>query len=351
MIGLSGGIKLRIIVAAAVLAVAASAAGAWYFLKYASSPDYALAKLEEAVEKHDKDQFYKYADVEHLLDTASNVMIEGLVDSTVPVSADAKAAVGSFARMFKDPVVMSMQRALDNYIMYGNWKSMEISRDANSFDVDSDMVVSRMGVAEISFKRIDSLAIDDENGTAVAKAVVHHSEADEDFTLDVELIQSEEGHWKLYEITNLQDYVKFVNMSRQKKVKAYFDEVTEIIAAHEASIKDIDSKLNELLLSGSLGSNETRESIKKIMNEELVPDWRNRKTELEAVSVPPSVASLHRLQLKICDLRIAYGESYARWMDDKKAASIRNAENSLKQAKTLEKEAELLTKQAHAHAL
>ena len=37
------------------------------------------------------------------------------------------------------------------------------------------------------------------------------------------------------------------------------------------------------------------------------------------------------------------------WMDDKKAATIRASDNSMKIAKTLEKDAELLTKQVNAH--
>lgn len=67
------------------------------------------------------------------------------------------------------------------------------------------------------------------------------------------------------------------------------------------------------------------------------------------MSVPEAAGSLHRLRLKICDARIDAAANYARWMDDKKAATIRASDSSLRMAKTLEKEAELLTRQVNAH--
>ena len=65
--------------------------------------------------------------------------------------------------------------------------------------------------------------------------------------------------------------------------------------------------------------------------------------------MPDAAGSLHRLRLKICDARIEAAANYAKWMDDKKAATIRASDNSMKIAKTLEKDAELLTKQVNAH--
>jgi hypothetical protein len=67
------------------------------------------------------------------------------------------------------------------------------------------------------------------------------------------------------------------------------------------------------------------------------------------MSVPPAAGTLHRLRIKICDLHIEYAKGYAKWMDDKNASTIRTADAALKQARTLEKEAELLTKQVNSH--
>ena len=76
----------------------------------------------------------------------------------------------------------------------------------------------------------------------------------------------------------------------------------------------------------------------------ILPDWQARKAALEAIDAPDAATPLHRLRLRICDLYIGYAEGYAVWMTDKKAATIREAEQKLKQAKTLEQEEKFLTK-------
>ena len=73
-----------------------------------------------------------------------------------------------------------------------------------------------------------------------------------------------------------------------------------------------------------------------------------KKEDLSAVDVPPSAQSLHRLRLHICDLRIAYAKGYAAWMDDKQAVTIRDANEKLKEAKTLEHEDAVLVQQMRA---
>ena len=103
-----------------------------------------------------------------------------------------------------------------------------------------------------------------------------------------------------------------------------------------------------MLAGGALGNDSIRSQVKKV-SEEQVADWQSRKTELEAMEVPDAAGSLHRLRLKICDAHIEASANYAKWMDDKKAATIRASDNSMKIAKTLEKDAELLTKQVNAH--
>ena len=120
------------------------------------------------------------------------------------------------------------------------------------------------------------------------------------------------------------------------------------MAQHDAVIAESQQKITAILAGGTLGNDSIRSQVKKV-SEEQVADWQSRKAELEAMEVPDAAGSLHRLRLKICDARIEAAANYAKWMDDKKAATIRASDNSMKIAKTLEKDAELLTKQVNAH--
>ena len=120
------------------------------------------------------------------------------------------------------------------------------------------------------------------------------------------------------------------------------------MAQHDAVIAESQQKITAILAGGTLGNDSIRSQVKQV-SEEQVADWQSRKAELEAMEVPDAAGSLHRLRLKICDAHIEASANYAKWMDDKKAATIRASDNSMKIAKTLEKDAELLTKQVNAH--
>lgn len=341
--------KKRVIAFAVVAAVIAVAGGWWYTGYYTRTPEYAIKMVQEAVTGHDKEKLYRYVDVNHMLDTASDAMLDGLVQAMVPATGDTREAVSSLTRMFKAPVLMSLQTAVDNYVEQGTWISRSADEKSIADSVDADVIVSRIGLPDIEFQKLESMAVDFDNGTAVAKVRVLQTEAGEEYTLDVELIETEGGSWQVYEITNFKDFIENLQSMRQKQVKAYLEESASLMAQHDAVIGEAEQEIAALWADGSLGSNATRSEVKAVLESRIIPDWQARKAELEAMSVPEAAGSLHRLRLKICDARIEAAASYAKWMDDKKAATIRASDNSLRMAKTLEKEAELLTKQVNAH--
>lgn len=341
--------RKRLIAVLALLVVLLVAGGVWYAKYYTKTPEYTIKMVQEAVTDHDKDKLYQYIDVEHMLDTASDAMLDGLVQAMVPATGDTKEAVSSLTKMFKAPVVMSFQKAVDTYVEQGVW--IDANTDPNSIaaSVDTDMIVSRIGLSDISFQKLDSMSVDFETGTAVAKVRVLQNSSNEEFVLDVELLETEDGSWQVYEITNFKEFIENMQSQRQKQVKAYLDDSASLMQSHDAVVAEADQEMADILAAGSLGSNDTRSAIKAVLESKTIPDWEARKAELEAMPVPDAAGSLHRLRLKICDARIEYATNYAKWMDDKKAASVRAADNSIKIAKTLEKDAELLTKQVNAH--
>ena len=145
-------------------------------------------------------------------------------------------------------------------------------------------------------------------------------------------------------IENYRDYVVMLAKARRSKVDAYLTETASIVAQHETAMREAETQRAEILSAGTLGSSATRQALKDLMEQTILPDWQARKAELEATGVPEAATALHRLRLRICDLYIGYAEGYAAWMSDKKAATIRDAEQKLKQAKTLEQEEKFLTK-------
>ena len=250
--------------------------------------------------------------------------------------------------MFKTPVVTSLRTAVMNYVEYGSWINQKSDDSSVNGLVDADMIVNRIGLPSIEFQKLDSMAVDKEDGTALAKVRVLQTDSNEEFVLDVELCQQQDGLWQGYEIVNFKDFIEKLQNIRQQQVKTYLEESSQLMAQHDAVIAESQQKITAILAEGTLGNDSIRSQVKKV-SEEQVADWQSRKTELEAMEVPDAAGSLHRLRLKICDAHIEASANYAKWMDDKKAATIRASDNSMKIAKTLEKDAELLTKQVNAH--
>ena len=348
MNGFMQSIKKRLIALGVVLVLLAAAGGYWYVDIYTKTPEYTLKMVQEAVSDHNKEKLDKYVAVDHLLDTASDDMLDGLIQAMVPATGDTREAVSNLSRMFKTPVVTSLRTAVMNYVEYGSWINQKSDDNSVNGLVDADMIVNRIGLPSIEFQKLDSMAVDKEEGTALAKVRVLQTDSNEEFVLDVELCQQEDGLWQVYEIVNFKDFIEKLQNIRQQQVKAYLEESSQLMAQHDTVIAESQQKITAILAGDTLGNDSIRSQVKKV-SEEQVADWQSRKAELEAMEVPDAAGSLHRLRLKICDARIEAATNYAKWMDDKKAATIRASDNSMKIAKTLEKDAELLTKQVNAH--
>lgn len=348
MNGFMQSIKKRLIALGVVLVLLAAAGGYWYVDIYTKTPEYTLKMVQEAVSDHNKEKLDKYVAVDHLLDTASDDMLDGLIQAMVPATGDTREAVSNLSRMFKTPVVTSLRTAVMNYVEYGSWTNQKSDDNSVNGLVDADMIVNRIGLPSIEFQKLDSMAVDKEEGTALAKVRVLQTDSNEEFVLDVELCQQQDGLWQVYEIVNFKDFIEKLQNIRQQQVKAYLEESSQLMAQHDAVIAESQQRITAIFAGGTLGNDSIRGQVKRV-SEEQVADWQSRKAELEAMEVPDAAGSLHRLRLKICDARIEAAANYAKWMDDKKVATIRASDNSMKIAKTLEKDAELLTKQVNAH--
>ena len=141
-----------------------------------------------------------------------------------------------------------------------------------------------------------------------------------------------------------QQFIDKLNDYRRAQLDEYLAQSEKIIAAHEDSIIDAEQKYHEILSRGTLGQDEIRTEIKNLMTEVFKNDWENRKQELSELEVPSGAKTLHNLRMKICDLEIGYAEDYAQWMTDKKAETVKSAEEKRNRARTLRNDEEILTR-------
>jgi hypothetical protein len=344
MIGrLSRQLRMKLFLAGLVIGVVFAAGMAWYFSYYTRTPDYAIRMIQESIEKHDTVKFQKYVDVDSLLGDSCDALMEGLMDSERPMPEEAKAAVSGFAKMFKAPLVTSFKGTINHYVESGSWGEDASKAFDQGIPIDSDKILNKSGIREMSFRSIDYIAVDKEAGTAVVGVRVFQKEAEAEFVMEIHMARSDEGVWRVKTIGNFRDFIIFVNKARYSHLQDYMEATDALMVRHDKSVRVIEKKMQDKLLSGNLGNAELRDSLKHIMLDEYRADWSDRQDELNLIEVPDSASTLHKLRLRICSLRIDYAEKYAAWMDDKNAATIKAANEKLKEAKTLEHEAVIIT--------
>ena len=314
----------------------------WYFRIYTKTPEYALRSIETALEQHDETLFLRHVRLDDVLNSGYDDFMMGTMDAEFGHSRESAAALEDFSKMLKPAFIKMLQDAVHSRLTTGAWPSVTPAEDGG----DTENILSRIGVRDLEFREISNLTLHEDTQTAEADILVHQGEADTDFTFKILLKPSEDGDWQVISIQNLHEYAGVLEQARRRRIAAYLEESNAIIERHDQTSAAAQLRLYSALGAGALGSQATRDMARQIMEQEILADWQERKNELEAVSAPRSMQSLHQLRLKICDLHIAYAQGYAAWMTDKNAATIRAAENSLRQAEVLEVEAAFLVQRA-----
>ena len=341
--------KLRLVIAVLIIAIAAAGSGAWYFGYYTKTPEYSLRMMQAAVASHDQAKFDRYVDAEHLVNTSCDALFEGLMDSDASLNDSARSAVSGFADLFKAPLRAGFNSVLKDFVQTGTWGAK--ASEVGAVSVDSDVVLNKAGLKNITFRAIDGIEKNDDEGTAVVSARIFHEDVGQEFVLKGLLRKTEDGIWRLEEISNFREFIQFIAASRQDKLKDYVALTDEIMRKHHTVIHELDKKMVDTIQLGNLGQDNIRQTLKRIMTEEILPEWQKCHEELKAVEVPQAAQTLHRLRLHICELEENYAKTYAEWLENKSAATIRRANEMRRDAKEMENEAERMRSQMRAKGL
>ena len=304
----------------------------YFFKTDEKTPAAAIQTVENSVANHDKENFYKVVDIDSVLNSSYDEVMEGLTDSDKSISIDAREAVKNFTQMLKTPLMLSLKTAIDDYVSTGKFNDFE--------NLGIKEILSKTGIEQIEYRgleNISSVNIDE----AVADIKIFHPELEQDFILKFGLKADENGNWKIINVQNFREFVTLIGESRNKQIEKYLKQTDEINSFHDQVIRDSEQKYNSVLSAGSLGQEKTRADLKSLMLD-VKKDWEVRKQEFFSLTVPKGAETLHNLRIKICDLEIGYAAEYAEWMSDKKAATIKSAEEKHRQAQILMTEANVL---------
>lgn len=331
--------KMRLLIAVLVALAALVGGGAYYFGYYVKTPEYAVRMMGEAVAAHDQAKLERYADVARIVETSSDAFLEGMMDADRVLSEEARIAVSSFAQMFRMSVSMSFQDAIREAVRAGGW-----SGASGSGPADVRLILDRAGLSQMEPRGFEGIERTAEGGTE-ALFRVFQREANEEFVFRARMEKAEDGAWRATEIVNFREFIALIAEARREQLRGYLRTTAEALRAHDDAIGAADKKLVDILHSGNIGDADVRRQMRDVMMEDILSDWQARRKELEAIEPPAAAQPLHRLRLHICDMRIAYALRYAEWLETKSAGDIQEANELLKEARTLEEEADAMVRQ------
>lgn len=336
--------KLKIFVAVIVLLIIAIGGSFAYFNYYVKTPQYALNAIESSVKNHDIDEFNKYVDTDSVVSGVTDDMLTAIISAQEGLPDEAKAAMNNMATMFKAPLVASLNEGLNTFVKTGELQTGDTTKDSQGAMINSDMILDQTGLSGLSFDGVDYVNVDEANGTAEAGIKATQSEINQQFTFNVVLQKQDDGYWKVTKITNFADFLKVLSDARKQEIADYIDQSNQLLLDKEKSITESETQLNAALSLNVLGKDDSRQEIKAQIENEVLPQLQDLQTSLQNLNVPKAAQTLHNIRLKALECKIAYYQDYAKWLDNKDINTLRSATDNLKKAKTMESDANALTK-------
>ncbi len=306
----------------------------WYhFNVSAKSPEYAIQNVEQALAKHEKENVERFVNLDSLLDSAYDDIVAGLIDAEKNMSEDSKEVVKNFSAGLKVPMVLGLRAATDSFVATGNFDGLSGMTD----------ILQKIGLDKIEYRGTEKIeTVEGNESEAVAHIKIFQPEFNKEFILETLLQRDSDGNWKVVRFRNFRDFVKEINVVRRENLQKYLDASDEIISKHEKIVRDAEQKAG-ILSAGNLSSESFRADLKNLMTD-IKKDWEDRKRELFELPVPKEAETLQGLRIQICDLYVGYVDDYTRWMDDKKSATLKSADEKKHRAQNLETEAAVLAK-------
>ena len=321
----------------AALAVVVAGGGYCYFHVDTDTPAFAIKSIQEAVNEHDTKTFYRAVNVDGVLDSSYEGIIDGLMSSQVSSTPDAREDLKDFMGILRAPLILSLKGAIDSYVSKGDLESEK--------NIGVVEILDRTGLNDAEIRDVKNIEINDANkNEAFADVIIFQPDLEREFAIQIILSRGAEGQWQVSRVQNFKEYVEEINQARRAQLEDYLAKAGEINSRHDTKVNEAEQKYGLILAAGNLSKKDTRDELKSLINDVIKKDWEERKQELFSLQLPKDAEPLHNLYMKICDLAVAASNDYAKWMDDNNPATIKAAEEKIHQVQTLVTEAADLAK-------
>lgn len=321
----------------AALAVVVAGGGYYYFHVDTDTPAFAIKSIQEAVDEHDTKTFYRAVNVDGVLDSSYDGIVDGLTSSYTSSTPDVEENVKDFMEIMRAPLMLTLKGAIDSYVAKGD---LEAEKNVGVVEL-----LERTGLNDAEIRDVKNIEINDANkNEAFADVIIYQPDLEREFAIQLILSRGAEGQWQVSRVQNFKEYVEQIKEARRAQLENYLAKAGEINSRHDTIVNEAEQKYGLILAAGNVSKKETRDELKDLINDVFKKDWEERKKELFSLQMPKDAEPLHNLYMKICDLAIAASNDYAKWLDDNNPATIKSAEEKIHQVQTLVTDAADLAK-------
>ncbi|ORT99123.1 hypothetical protein D081_2197 [Anaerovibrio sp. JC8] len=257
----------------------------WYFF-YASTPEYALNKLQQAFKAKDLATIEKYCDMESITGRAYDDLTRDMFAHDSHLTDETKVMFETFYMKIKPQVVSETNALILDFIPSGQWAVPTGNNilKGRQLGIDYEYLVERSQLRNTEFIKIDSVK---KTGSheAIAKIAVRDTYTGTLFTLHVLMVERD-GEWKVCEIKNYRDYLDFLSPIQENGLKNYIQATSDIIEKYndildsqQTHFKRLD-KSSDGVLTASM-----RSKMVAYIRSDIIPALEKRQQELDNIPV------------------------------------------------------------------
>lgn len=277
--------KSKVGIIVGIIAVIILGGLGFYYGYYVRTPEYSLNIIRESVKNHDVSTFEKHVDLDKLLDGA----VDDIIEATMSDQKDAGSELAKgFIEMMKPSLVSELKKQVLETVEGTEESSSSSSSSSGGNKKDEaaqdEAVEDQAGLKNADFKEIAYVKKDGKKATVGLK--VSHPSLDEDYVLDLAMVQLEDGSWQVTRLTNLKDYVKAVQEKQKAELKQYIQDTKAIV--------DESNKKFKAALSTQKPEVEQAKDV--------LASNKERAAKIDEIPVPPGAQALAEKRKKSMEL-------------------------------------------------
>lgn len=281
----------------------------WHFF-YASTPEYALNKLNAAIQNNDSDEIKKYCNLDAICSKAYDDLTRDMFAHDSNLTNETKVMFEKFYLNIKPQVIDETSNMILAYMLSGEWPTPSGNNimKGRQLGIDYEYLIERSQLRNTELVRFDHFT--KSGNEAIAKIQVRDKYTDTIYGLNL-LMVKHEGTWQVTEIRNYRDYLDFLGPIQETGLKNYIHDTSKIIEKYNSIFDTQQTHFKKLNKSddGVLTA-KMRSNIVAYIRSDIIPALEKRQSELDAVAINEGAQYLAAQRKESTKLTIAAWEHF-----------------------------------------